>query len=363
MERIMKQRWGRILSLLINSVAVRVLCFLLGTGLLLASLLGLYLALTTPREAARRVSIPVVNYQQQGNFHYTVHLKPSPLFQTTELGPGQVYFTRLVDNITMTFSYLFSSDQPLEEVEFNYQANAAFGSAGLWEKQFVLVPPTITALDHSSFSFSFALPIPQFIELLETFREETGTGMPSPQLSVKVQIQPQASTEYGPITEPFEQTLVFHFEDAMIRVEEELKKSQSATMTETKLAPVPGLAWIIIPSGIGILVSSFLLAYLSYSYTQLRSSIPTAEKELRHAEKKLQGLLVQTDKLPPVGEGQVLIRLNSLPDLVNLAEETFRPVVYSANEGRFVYCMTDGSGTVRYEYASEREEDANRRAN
>ena len=138
--------------MLINSAAVRVTSFLLVGGLLAASLFGFHQTWTVPSE--RQVSIPVVNYQQQGRFHYTVYLKPSTLFATTELGPGQIYFARLVDNISMTFSYRFSSDQPLEEADFAYKATATFGSPGLWERQFVLIPPTTATQANFSFSFN-----------------------------------------------------------------------------------------------------------------------------------------------------------------------------------------------------------------
>jgi len=337
-------------SSLINSVAAKVVPALLVGALLVVSLFGLYRTFTTPRET--QISIPLVSYQQRGKFDYTVHLRPNTLFDTTELGPGQAYFARLVNDLRMAFSYEFTSDQPLRETRYEYQVHATFGSPALWEKSFPLVPPTVASDD---FTVSFALPLAQFMELMDTIREETGAAVTSPQLTVKARVQPQVQTPYGPIAEPFEQTLLFNFDGDTIRVGEELEKSQPGTITEATTVPVAGLEETRNMAGAGAAVSLLLLAGLAWGYARVRTPAPVAEQELQQAQKRHKELLVRARSLPPVRDDQTVIYLHSLPDLLNLAEEMYRPVIYCPNGHSYTYCVIDGLGSVRYEY-SERDE-------
>ena len=335
--------------------AARVLSLVLVAGLLAASLYGLYHALTTPAE--KEISVPVATYEQRGQFDYTVHLRPSSLFDTTELGPGQVYFSRLVDDVRMTFSYRLRSDQPLDlqGKQFKYQINATFGSEGLWEKSLALVPPTVASDDITA---SFDLPLRQFTGLIDTIREETGAGMGSPKLTVVARVRPFVQTADGPIVEPFEQSLAFTFEGGTISVGEELTKSEPGTITQTAVERVLGLEQLRNASGGGVAATLLLLAGLGWLYSRGRVRVPAPEKGLQRARKKHKELLVRVEALPPVGEGQAVVRVDSLADLFTLAEEIYRPVIYSPDGAGYTYCVIDGLGSVRYERSecSDKEE-------
>ncbi len=326
------------------SKGVVVLSMVLVAGLLVASLYGLYYALTTPAE--KEVSVPVANYEQRGQFDYTVHLRPSTLFDVTELGPGQVYFDRLVDDVRMTFSYRLTSDQPLQDKEFDYQIGVTLGAGGLWEKSLALIPPTVASDD---FTVSFDLPLRQFTALIETIGEETGARTGSPQLTVVAWVEPQVQTAHGPIVAPFQQSLVFTIEGGTISVGEELVKSQPGTLTETRVERVLGLERLRNASGGGVAASLVLLAGLGWLYSRGRVRVPAPEKGLQRAQKKYKELLVRVQALPPVQEGQAVVQVGSLADLLTLAEEIYRPVIYSPDGAGYTYCVIDGLGSVRYE--------------
>ena len=324
-------------------------------GLLVASAYGLYYALTTPAE--KEISVPVGNYEQRGQFDYTVHLRPSTLFDVTELGPGQVYFDRLVDDVRMTFSYRLRSDQPLhpQGKEFGYQIGVTLGAGGLWEKSLALIPPTVASDD---FTVSFDLPLRQFTALIDTIREETGASSGSPQLTVVARVQPDVQTAHGPIVAPFEQSLAFTFEGGTIKVGEELVKSEPGTLTETAVERVLGLERLRNASGGGVAATLLLLAGLGWLYSRGRVRVRAPEKGLQRAQKKHKELLVRVEALPPVGEGQAVVRVDSLADLFTLAEEIYRPVIYSPDAAGYTYCVIDGLGAVRYERSecSDKEE-------
>lgn len=331
----------------IESPAIRVGAFLVVGLLLFASLFGLYYTSTEPAEV--QVSTPVVRYEQQGTFDYRVQLVPNSLFETTQLGPGQVYFARLVDDIRMDFTYQLQADQLVDEPQYTYQVSAILGAPGLWEKTFTLVPPTTTRKEPST---SFVLPIPQFLSLIDTIREETQAATGTPRLTVRARVQPEAQSEQGPITEPFEQTLLFTFDGETIKVADDLVRTQVGTISETEVVPVSGRNQIRWASLAGLVLSLALLAYAGWLYVQFRTTIPAAEKELTRAKKHLKGLLVKADNVPPARDDHVVIQVHSLTDLINMAEETYLPVIYTPHERGITYCVLAGSGAIRYQYTS-----------
>lgn len=342
-------------------------------GLLATSLFGLTIsafgfhkAFATAEQTERESSVSVMNYQQEGAFDYTVSLKPNEVFETTQLDPGRVYFTNLVEDIHVTFSYKFSSSSPWEEAAFTYQAIGTFGSPDMWEKEITLIPTGKSTQEE--FSFSFDLSIHQFPELAETFREETGVTLESPQLTIQVQVTPEVQTRYGSITEPFEQSLTFSFEEATIRGGNQLETSQRDSITKTRQDSVSGLSreqasWLKIGSGLIATVSIYLLGSLVRMSLQFRPRRPEQQRELQQVRKKLQGLFVQVDELPPVQESQIVVQLSSLEELLDLAEEMFRPVICNANEDGFSCCMIDGLSAMRYEYTNRRQGVGKRDAN
>jgi len=297
----------------------------------------------------------VANYEQRGQFDYTVHLRPSSLFDVTELGPGQVYFHRLVDDVRMTFSYRLRSDPAglgPQGKEFRYQISVTLGAGGLWEKSLALIPPTVASDD---FTVSFDLPLRQFTALIDTIGEETGARTGSPQLTVVAWVDPDVQTAHGPIVAPFQQSLVFTLEGGTINVGEELVKSQPGTLTETRVERVLGLERLRNASGGGVAATLLLLAGLGWLYSRGRVRVPAPEKGLQRAQKKYKELLVRVEALPPVREGQAVVQVGSLADLFTLAEEIYRPVIYSPDGAGYTYCVIDGLGSVRYE-CSDKEE-------
>lgn len=331
----------------IESQTVRIGAFLVVGLLLVASLFGMYYASLEPAEI--HISTPVTQYEQQGTFDYRVQLVPNSLFETTQLGPGQVYFARLVDDIRMDFNYHLRTEQLVGEPEYTYQISAILGTPGLWEKTFTLIPPTTTNEEPST---SFVLPIPQFMDLIDTIREETQATTGTPRLTVRALVQPQAQSQYGPISEPFEQTLLLTFEGETIHIADNLVHTQAGQISETQVVPDSGRNQIRRASLAGLVFSLLLLAYLGWMYVQFRTHVPVAEKELARAKKRLKGLLVKADTVPPARTDHVVIQVHSLADLISMAEETYLPVIYTPNDDSVTYCVLAGSGAVRYQYVS-----------
>jgi hypothetical protein len=318
----------------------------LGILLLGVSAFGVYETFKTPTEVEGY--IPLLNYEHMGRFYYTVHLKPSILFDTTQLGPGQVYFAKLIEEIHLNFSYQFIADKPIGEVSEEYEITATLESPGMWEKHFVLVPKTKAT---GNFIARLSVPISQYSELIEAIERETGISGGSYDLTIKAKVHSIAQMDYGVIDEVFEQALTMHLERGLIRVDEDLKESKSGSIGETVVVSSPEVRTFRTLSIIGMIIALIISTYLLSMYVVFRKRKPMPLKELRKVKKKC--LVVETKSPPPLMEGQTVVRLSTLEDLARVAEEMFRPVIHGIEKGKHIYCAIDSSGMVRYEYISE----------
>lgn len=340
----------------IRSSTVRMTSLALIILLLGVSGFGLYETFQTPTETESYT--PLLNYQHIGRFDYTVHLKPSALFDTTELGPGQVYFTKLTEDIHLNFSYQFRADKPIGEVAEEYEITAILESPELWDKHFVLVPKTKATGD---FIAHFSVPISQFNELIETIEEETGVSGGPYDLIIKAEVHSIAQTDYGVIDEDFEQAMAIHLERGLIRVDEELEKTKSGSIGETQVILFPAVKTLRNLVVGGTIVVLILSAYLLWMYATFQKRRPMLVEELRQAKKKY--LVVEAESPPPLMEGQMVVRLRTLEDLAKVAEEIYKPIIYGVEGNKHFYCAIDSLGSVRYEYVSEPEESSIRGQN
>jgi hypothetical protein len=134
-----------------------VLTFLAIAGLITTSLI--------PNQVQR--DVPLVNYEQRGEFDYLVHLKPSYLF-----GPPPVevpvtnptYPAVIVDTIDFTFSYSTVSKEP-----GTARIDAVLENPDIWQKKLELVPEMNVT---GSFDTSFKLNIGEIQGLFNIFEEE-----------------------------------------------------------------------------------------------------------------------------------------------------------------------------------------------
>jgi len=69
------------------------------------------------------------------------------------------------------------------------------------------------------------------------------------------------------------------------------------------------------------------------------------------AKKKYKQTIVDIQELPSVKPNEIVIPLNSLNDLVRIADDLVKPALHKVAEGRHIYCIVDG--TVRYQYVSQ----------
>ncbi|RLC82863.1 MAG: hypothetical protein DRI61_01025 [Chloroflexi bacterium] len=328
------------------SPIIKFISFVLAFLFLFTSGFGLYKAFTMPPEVEKYV--PKLNYTHRGRFDYTVYMKPNILYESTELGPGKVYFLELTENMAFTFAYDFVSDQPPSSLTEEYQITATLTSPGIWQKQFVLVPETIA--EGGAFEVPFSVPISQFRELLQTVEEETKVPAGLYKLTLSANVHSVAETEYGVIDETFRVPLEMDLEGGLIKVGDNLEKVRAGDLGEMEVAPVVNLGLYKLAGGTAFALSSIFLIYLLWMYLASRTWRPTIEEQVQMLQRKYADLIVEVKTLPPPTGRQTVVHLDSLDNLVKVAEEIYKPVLHKSEDGEHLFCVIDSLGTVRYEY-------------
>jgi len=307
-----------------------------------------------------------IRYVGKGRFDYEVYLKPNNLYETDvlrsevppvaeppaspqTLGPGLLYFPKIISSIKASFSYQFLCDRPISEQSQEVEVTVIIENPEKWSKSLVLVPKTSKA---GSFTISFPIDIQYFTMVIDAIGEETGARGSSHNIVIKANVYTVAHTDLGTISDVYTQTLGVNLGANTLTFGEELSGSKSGSIGEAATPGASGEGSSRAPWVIGLVIALLALGYFGWSQTQLRlAPVSAGEAEAARARKKYRQMMVDVEELPGVKPTETVIPLNSLDDLVRIADDLVKPVLHQAEEGRHTYCIIDSG--VRYLYAIE----------
>jgi hypothetical protein len=274
---------------------------------------------------------------------------PEPPASPQTMGPGLVYFPNMIDNIEASFSYRFLCDRPISAQSQEVEITATIENPGKWSKSLVVMPETSR---EGSFAIPFFIDIQYFTRVIDAIGQETGIPGTSHNITIKADVHTVAQTDVGTINEVYTQTLSGKLESNILIFDEELSRSKSGILGG---AAIPGASqegrsrtpWII-----GLVVALLALGYFGWNQTQLGVAMVSAgEAEAARAKKKYKQVMVDVEELPEVKPTEIVIPLNSLDDLVRIADDLVKPILHWVQEGRHSYCVIDSG--VRYLYVIE----------
>lgn len=312
-------------------------------------------------------------------FNYVVNLAENYIFDTKTLespevpavpsrltvGPEQMIFPKLIDEMDVTFYYSFRSGEPVTnittDVEITTYLYATRGEdVHLWTKEF----PILYTREDGDFSVNFPLNIVNYLELLEAIRAEAGISGEFNNLTIIANVHTVAETRYGLIDENFSQTLSSALGKGTLEWNEELVKSQPGSIKKTVIIANPekylGLpvSQVRILSAVvaGIIFAFFMFSLVMY-FWQGPEKLTEVDRQAQQAKKKYKDMIVDIKELPRVKSGETVVSLESLDDLVKAAEGLLKPVLHKGEAQRHIYFVLDAS--TRYEYVlSEQEHSA-----
>jgi len=309
-----------------------------------------------------------VSYKEEGWFDYEVYLNNNKLYGATVLrseglptaedssatqilGPGLVYFPKIIDTIKASFSYQFNCNKPISSRSEEVEITAIIENPGAWNKTLVLLPKTKQPAD---FTVSFPVDVDYFNEVIGAIQAETGASGGSYNLKLKADVRTIAQTDVGVVNDLYTQTLGGKLASNTLTWDKELSHTQSGSLGEVTASSSGGGSSRDLPIS-GAVIALLALLYFGWCRTQPMpapvAEISPGDVEAARARKKYKQVLVDIAELPEVKPGETVIPLSSLDDLVRISDDLVKPVLHQASGGRHVYCTIDGS--VRYQYISQ----------
>ena len=311
-----------------------------------------------------------IRYEARGRFDYEVSLEPNQLYETDvlrsedppvaappaepqappqTLGPGLLYFPRIISNIRASLSYQFLCDRPISQQSQEVKVTVIIENPDKWSRSLVVLPKTNKA---GSFTISFPIDIEYFKMVIDAIGQETGVRGTSHNIVIKADVRTVARTDVGTINEVYTQTLTGQLDGDTLTFDEELSGSESGSIGGAALPGASGEGGSRAPWIIGLVIALLALAYFGWSQTQLGlAPVSAGAAEAARAGKKYRQMMVDVEELPGVRPTETVIPLNSLDDLARVADDLVKPVLHQAERGRHTYCVIDGG--VRYVYVIE----------
>jgi hypothetical protein len=268
--------------------------------------------------------------------------------------------SRLIEDMNVSFSYHLDSSLPITKPDETVIVQAVLENPEKWVKIFELVPLTGQSGD---FTVSFPLDLAGYSELFNVIQQETGGTAEARSLAITARVHTTADTGYGTIDEYFTQNLSTDLTGDMLIWSDNLTKSQPGAIKTSRVVPrietLLGLPvsqtriWLVVVAVIVFLIFGFC----AFVYVRSRrAGTAAAEKETLRAQKKYRNIIVEIREMPEVKQGETVILLSSLDDLVRTAESLLKPVLHKAEGRRHFYCVFDAA--TRYEYHLSRESPA-----
>ena len=328
------------------------------TGLLLFliliflfSLNNLIQAFQIPDTIEEKVSI--ASYEQKSHFNYVVILKPNSLYDTSTLGPGKTYFTKIVDRIDTLFLYEFRSDQPVG-ISGDYEVTAIVRTE-LWEKNFTVVPKK--EFSGTSFNVSLPLTLTPYNEVVSSVGNEIGVQAKEPKLELLYKINTIAIADDNQVKETLTTTVIIPLQKNSFEIGGDLSGSKPGSIMKTEQVLQENVVKKRIYSSV-VTVLILLIFLLVRSRTEnIHLEIDKIEGRVANIQKKYGDWIVDAEVLPKSDKEQIFIPLNSIEDLIKVAEELGRPVIHVRRGGNHQYYILDGQTCYEYTIAQTTDHD------
>jgi hypothetical protein len=165
--------------------------------LLVATIIIAVSGFGTPKQIMRVV--PLLSYDIENSFTHQAHGYLNPVTEPS----GLTYFAKILNAMTGSYSYEFSSDEPVSDIKTQVQVTAIIKRGGLWSKEIVIVSPQ--TLDNGK--VGFPINSDEYVELASTISEELGFGsISSVDVTLKASTLTQATIDGKTINEQLVQT-------------------------------------------------------------------------------------------------------------------------------------------------------------
>ena len=291
--------------------------------------------------------VPVYAYEDRGVVQYGVFLKPNTLYSNPSLPEGNIYITELVDHINATFEYDFKGERPagitgsyeiIATIEGNMNNTEDYSETGqkagnvrtIWKKERVLVPRSGFETDSGLYSINKSVTIDyhEYNGLSREIIEITKLNIPT-RLIASMNVNILINTANGTVEENHAQSIVVPLGTNSFEIQKNEIGNKPGSLDESITIQMPVNMRKVYGYGIGTILMLILLVFVTFFIKD--KSISEHVMELNRIFKKYGSRLVAVNT--PVEEScGNNIKVKSMEDLLKLADEMSRPIIYRYSE-------------------------------
>lgn len=316
---------------------LRLALIILVAALFAAAAFFLVRALARPGVVEQKV--PLYTYSQQARVNYRVYLKPNSLYPEAALDAGNVYITNFVEKINTDFTYKFSGERAAEvkgeyDVVAVVEATAGKDNKKVWQREFVLLPRTGFAGKDQVVSVQreIQLGLPDYLNFVSKVVKDSELTPEEVNLTVRWNVEVEAATDSGPVKENIASSMVIPISHKAFEVGGELTKEKPGAINTVRQLPAKVDRKFVAASGTAAgLCAVVLLLLLLFTSGSAAETDPLQRKINQLLKKHGDRLAVIDGELP--GTFENVIPVKSVDDLVRIADELSKPVMYKPFSG------------------------------
>lgn len=275
--------------------------------------------------------ITLYGYNNKAIIDYRVFLKPNIVYSEPSMGEGQTYITPFVDYIKTRYYYEFKGDRPAS-IKGNYEIIGVVESyiedkdvrKVIWRKKMVLLPETIIESQSNNVVVDETLPIkmPDFYSFANNVEQITKIRAPV-RLIVTMNVNLKAVTDKGPVEQKMSPSLTIPLNAGFFEIAKSKMEDKPGAIAKTEKVRLPFNQKLVIGYGaisvIALFSLLFIIFFTSVEQDEFVSSLNNIFK--KHGSR----LVALNDEIPGLENS---FRVKSMDDLVKIADETGKPIIY-----------------------------------
>lgn len=294
--------------------------------------------------------IPAYKYSQNAQVDYRVFFLPNDNFPDKSAGPGRGYLTPITDYIYTRFSYHLKGDG-VSNINGQYKVDAVVigyilketegATAGapqrekvkVWEKTTPVLASTPFSSTTGRVEIKKEIPIylQTYVDFATKVLEEYKNAVDLVEVTVNYNVASNIATAEGKNADKSNPLLVIPIKGNSYTIGGTLTDKKEGAVTAKQSVVVPGVKTARM--GFSVAAGAFALILLFVILGTRPRDEDTAERTVRLLLKKYgDRVVVGQDVLAAVDAKSVMV-LDTFDDLVKVADEAGRAIIYEKNEG------------------------------
>jgi len=297
-------------------------------------------------------------------FGYRVKLKDNSLYgpvtlersaeipKPVEITPETLTAAGMAKFADINFNYKFTASESIRSLEEDVKLTLTITETGAWTKTFEL--DSTTQKDGGAVQLSVPLDIDALVALVDSYDEAAGNRSSiERQITITAEVHTLARMDSGVANETFVQQLngtigkTITWADTDKTGADQLTLIKEGKISRTIAQTMTGVKNLRLVSFILMIISTAACATLLVVYLRTRPA-PTLRDALKKDLKKHGELISEVADLAPMKEGNILIPVNSLEELVKIANNSLKPVLLKVDPEKLTYRVIDRSTIYEY---------------